>query len=171
MNTYTNPFTDRYVPNGSLTGEWARVFGERLNQLARKVEAGADTLDPEQVRDLADAFQKAKGDAHEAYWAECEAEREREYHAQFTDGYYVNVYRVTREYGGPEEGGWWFDTGEPVMTQWSPTAEGADQVWEDLREQYPDTGKRDSVLGGDDYSVRIEPHEGKAYPEEYPHYE
>lgn len=27
---------------------------------------------------------------------------------------YVNIYAVGRSYGGPEEGGWWFDTGEPV---------------------------------------------------------
>jgi len=26
---------------------------------------------------------------------------------------YVNAYRVSRAYGGPEEGGWWYDVGEP----------------------------------------------------------
>lgn len=29
---------------------------------------------------------------------------------------YVNVYRVTRHYGGPEEGGWWYDAGEPLAS-------------------------------------------------------
>jgi hypothetical protein len=29
---------------------------------------------------------------------------------------FVNVYAVTRHYGGPEEGGWWYDEGEPVKS-------------------------------------------------------
>jgi len=28
--------------------------------------------------------------------------------------YYVNLYMLDRAYGGREEGGWWYDTGEPV---------------------------------------------------------
>lgn len=27
---------------------------------------------------------------------------------------YVNIYEASRAYGGPEEGGWWFDTGSPI---------------------------------------------------------
>jgi hypothetical protein len=29
---------------------------------------------------------------------------------------YLNVYAVTRHYGGPEEGGWWFNAGEPLAS-------------------------------------------------------
>lgn len=29
---------------------------------------------------------------------------------------YVNAYRVARFYGGPEEGGWWYDGGEPLAS-------------------------------------------------------
>lgn len=29
---------------------------------------------------------------------------------------YVNAYLVTRQYGGPEEGGWWYDTGTPLAS-------------------------------------------------------
>lgn len=29
---------------------------------------------------------------------------------------YANAYLTDRLYGGPEEGGWWYDTGEPVMS-------------------------------------------------------
>lgn len=29
---------------------------------------------------------------------------------------YVNAYAVTRHYGGSEEGGWWFDAGEPLAS-------------------------------------------------------
>lgn len=29
---------------------------------------------------------------------------------------YANAYLTDRLYGGPEEGGWWYDCGEPVMS-------------------------------------------------------
>jgi len=29
---------------------------------------------------------------------------------------YVNAYSVTRHYGGPEEGGWWFNANEPLAS-------------------------------------------------------
>ena len=29
---------------------------------------------------------------------------------------YANAYWTDRLYGGPEEGGWWYDTGEPIMS-------------------------------------------------------
>jgi hypothetical protein len=29
---------------------------------------------------------------------------------------FVNVYLVSRVYGGPEEGGWWYDSGEPLAS-------------------------------------------------------
>lgn len=29
---------------------------------------------------------------------------------------YLNVYAVTRHYGGPEEGGWWYNAGQPLAS-------------------------------------------------------
>lgn len=29
---------------------------------------------------------------------------------------FVNAYHVTREYGGPEEGGWWYDSREVLAS-------------------------------------------------------
>ena len=29
---------------------------------------------------------------------------------------YINVYTVTRHYGGPEEGGWWWNSGAPYTS-------------------------------------------------------
>lgn len=29
---------------------------------------------------------------------------------------YVNTYKVGRDYGGPEEGGWWFDVWTPIAS-------------------------------------------------------
>lgn len=28
--------------------------------------------------------------------------------------YYINEYSINREYGGPEEGGWWYETGKYI---------------------------------------------------------
>jgi len=46
---------------------------------------------------------------------------------------YVNVYSVAQAYGGPEEGGWWFDTGVPVA---SIPVELDDHEREQQHEQY-----------------------------------
>jgi hypothetical protein len=34
---------------------------------------------------------------------------------------YLNAYLVSRVYGGPEEGGWWYDAGEPIACIPIPT--------------------------------------------------
>jgi len=28
--------------------------------------------------------------------------------------YYIHKYEIAQQYGGPEEGGWWYKMGEPV---------------------------------------------------------
>lgn len=48
--------------------------------------------------------------------------------------------------------------------------EKADRIAEPLRTQYAATGKRSSVLGGEDYEVVIQDRFARAYPEEAPSY-
>lgn len=123
---------------------------------------------------------------------------------------FVNVYEAGRVYGGPEEGGWWFDTGTPLA---SVPVELTEDEWERAREafgvelglltdrdywcreeewgawlddvlrakawavhdewegRYAPTGRRGSVLGGEDYFVAVEEHFARAFPEEAPRYE
>jgi hypothetical protein len=86
--------------------------------------------------------------------------------------FFVNVYEVERAYGGPEEGGWWFDTGHLIQSTPCGTDYAlAEEVQGQVRSIYPRTDKRYSVIGGDDYNVVIETHPGKDFPEEWPHYE
>lgn len=33
--------------------------------------------------------------------------------------YYIHKYEVAQQYGGPEEGGWWYKAGDPVE-DWPP---------------------------------------------------
>lgn len=86
--------------------------------------------------------------------------------------YYVNVYEVGQGYGGPEEGGWWFSTGQPVNDACctEETLERAELVAEKLRDAYPSTRNQYSVLGGEDYSVLIEDHPPRGWPDVRPRY-
>lgn len=86
--------------------------------------------------------------------------------------WFIAVYDVSRNYGGPEEGGWWYDSGTLIEVHACSTYEQAEQLREALREDYPDSGKRYSVLGGDDYDISIGVEIPAAFfPEEIPHYE
>lgn len=110
--------------------------------------------------------------------------------------FYVNVYAVDRVYGGPEEGGWWFSIGTPLDhydlmsgiedpelhphqgedVHWvfnSHNEIQAERLAAQLRQPdwFPSTGKQYSVLGGEDYEVRIEDHPPRPWPVERPRYE
>lgn len=84
---------------------------------------------------------------------------------------YVNVYDITRVYGGPEEGGWWYDAGEPIESHAFASLDDAYALYDELRATYPVTGARYSVLGGDDFDVRIEDEPAEAFPGYIPRYE
>jgi len=95
-----------------------------------------------------------------------------EYWAKFTDGYYVNVYELDQSYGGPEEGGWWFQTGTVHHGFHLTNRIEAEVLVELLREKFTDEGYRSSVMPrGTDYSVRLEPTPAVNYPSERPYYE
>ena len=100
--------------------------------------------------------------------------------------YVVIVYRCTRSHGGPEEGGWSYEEGERVLDADFHSQDAACTVARGLEIEYPYTGKRGSVLGGDDYTVVIyDRHEDaefenvfdcrldviQHYPVNRPHYE
>lgn len=84
---------------------------------------------------------------------------------------FVNAYEIDRIYGGPEEGGWWYNAGTVVESVEVAESE-VDRVVAELEEQYPNTGKVGSVLyRGGDYRVCVEDEPGADYPEKTPHYE
>lgn len=74
---------------------------------------------------------------------------------------YVNAYSVSRCYGGPEEGGWWYDDYEPLASV--PVLKKNDNVelakkmltealaWENPR-------GRGSVIGGSDFVILVQDH-------------
>lgn len=88
---------------------------------------------------------------------------------------YVNAYLVERNYGGPEEGGWWYDSGTPIASVPVENDQEADKVKLMLQElfegHYPTKKTRHSVNGGEDLEIVHEEHFAVAYPTERPHYE
>lgn len=92
--------------------------------------------------------------------------------------YYVNAYEVTLGYGGPEEGGWWFDCGHPLFSM--PVVEGdargedraRGQIKAMFGQKYADCPDKSSVRSdAADLWVRVEDHAAVAFPEFRPHYE
>lgn len=108
---------------------------------------------------------------------------------------YLNVYEMDRVYGGPEEGGWYFTTYEPLVSvvfpdtyaelvrwgedqdpiTWNPTPEHefeVQQKLDKLEKLFPHTGRAGwtSYRGGD-CTIRWDLEAPVNEPSEYPHYE
>ena len=86
--------------------------------------------------------------------------------------FYVNVYLLNRQYGGPEEGGWWYDTGEPLSSMPLDTLHKAEAERDRLAVHFPSTGSRYSVAAREaDYGIEIESRFAQPWPEQTPRYE
>lgn len=92
---------------------------------------------------------------------------------------YVAVFLEDRAYGGPEEGGWWYDTGDLVRTVWqgpASQAEAAEVYAERLNKKLETTlnhGRRpiSSVLSEGRYRALVCNEPPASWPEQRPHYE
>jgi hypothetical protein len=111
---------------------------------------------------------------------------------------YVGVYLVTREYGGPEEGGWWYDEFQHVASYklWRPIRpvlvsshwKGHTRSYEhcptDQQYRFRDSveerfnhmtylpgGSLGSVLGGEEVRTFFEESAGEHQSQGRPHYE
>jgi hypothetical protein len=106
---------------------------------------------------------------------------------------HLSVYEVARCYGGPEEGGWWYDAWVFQGSVKCATREGAEKIREDmLKELKPERNPHAyAALGGDDtctsscpegyiprgwsegieYQVLIEDRPGQRHSTERPRYE
>ena len=94
-----------------------------------------------------------------------------------TPRHWVNVYLHDRAYGGPEEGGWWYDVYEaiPEESRWYPTEEAAEaalaerEAWcaEENSQRRSDIG---SVISEGRYEVQLEAYPPESSPARRPHY-
>ena len=87
--------------------------------------------------------------------------------------FFVNVYLIDRAYGGPEEGGWWFQTGQ--LIRMIPCRErDVERLQRRVRRVVEawNEGRRpiSSVLSTGVYAMEISEEPGADYPTEQPYY-
>lgn len=88
----------------------------------------------------------------------------------------MTEYLIDRCYGGPEEGGWWYDWREPgqsvliLMPREEAEALARRVNAHEKANQSPSQG-RFSVIGGPDHRVMIEETPGQYMSTHSPHYE
>ena len=90
----------------------------------------------------------------------------------------VAFYEIDRAYGGPEEGGWWYDTGElrrvlrvvPDADRACDLAARANRLMNRLQRSRRDVGSV-AYTGGRYAACVFEDTAPRAYPEVRPHYE
>ncbi len=92
--------------------------------------------------------------------------------------YVVALYEIDRAYGGPEEGGWWYDCGElrrvlrvvPGADAAYDLAARANRLMERLQRGKRDVGS--VIYAGGRYAAEVfEETAPRAFPETRPHYE
>jgi hypothetical protein len=94
-----------------------------------------------------------------------------------TDKYkHVNAYEVNRAYGGPEEGGWWYDFGRPlgsilVEDNKDEIKAAKEKLKAIFGPAYENNRTRFSVLGEDNLEIYVQDHPAATFPSERPHYE
>lgn len=96
----------------------------------------------------------------------------------YTGPFTVCLFEYDRDYGGSEEGGWWYETGTPEVTEHMRVfmveedaieyAESLQPVADEMNEGRPDVG---SVLSRGRYKFLICEGMPRHYPENRPHYE
>jgi hypothetical protein len=95
---------------------------------------------------------------------------------------YINVYEVTQSFGGPEEGGWWFDCGTPLESVRCDNEQEFDAATLILEKRYEvdeknrwsrerQAGMHSCMPGAYSVMILVEDKFAEAYPQTCPHYE
>ena len=101
-------------------------------------------------------------------------ESEANWTRHFADAtaFFVNAYEVTQSYGGPEEGGWWYDVGDTLASvpveDYGDAVETYVHLHNRLAERYADG---DRCRNRPELSLCVENHFAAAFPTERPRYE
>lgn len=89
---------------------------------------------------------------------------------------HVNAYACGQEYGGPEEGGWYYETGRvlgSIMVENHPSMieHAKDTLKLIFAKQFEGNRDRHSVIGQENLEIYVEDEPARDFPEETPHYE
>ena len=127
---------------------------------ARAPTASARPSTPTMCRELLDLYERSPGE-----------------HPQPDGPFHLNEYLANRAFGGPEEGGWWYDTGTRSSPATAPTRpwtrrpRPATRWPPGIAERRLGCHPPDSVLCTGWPELRIEPHAGADFPRTRPRYE
>lgn len=98
---------------------------------------------------------------------DCRADQE-ERRLQDLKTYVVCVWRVHRYYGGPEEGGWWYDQGSLVEKMEFNNPAAARKAGDALEIEYPPTKNRYSVtMNASDYVIMTHERGGWGHDDDF----
>lgn len=95
---------------------------------------------------------------------------------------WVNAYSASRHYGGPEEGGWYYDWYDCIASCPVRPGDGLEEIgvkriikealgWDPTRYEKNHGGARFTVNGGDDFVIYVEDRRAESQSTERPHYE
>lgn len=88
---------------------------------------------------------------------------------------YVSVYEVARYYGGPEEGGWWYNNYRLIESYPAKTGRAVDGLVQTMERKYaahqPEYNIYSAANDGPEYKVVVEDERGENEYLEKPHYE
>jgi hypothetical protein len=104
---------------------------------------------------------------------ETDAEKERRFQDWYDryneyegEPFTITVHQVWDQYGGPEEGGWWFRCGNPVETACIFSREQAVAELIALHEKY-----NSEAYEEEEYDICLSRSYAEFYPHKRPHYE
>lgn len=83
---------------------------------------------------------------------------------------FVSLYSITRHYGGPEEGGWWYNWYYREETAHVPKGKILAKTLRKWEGKYKPEGNIYSVLGGIEYDAMIEKVPGQFETRHRPRY-
>ncbi len=70
--------------------------------------------------------------------------------------FYIVAYGISKGYGGPEEGGWWYDSRRILEVRKAYSWEQGLKLARQLKDEYPTCKHgRGSVLGGEDTYIKV----------------
>ena len=124
---------------------------------------------------LDQTFQLSNGDATKREWYQAARRYIQRYQAYVEvheqEPTMVNYYNTWVAYGGPEEGGWYYECGEPVRTHCvfskkQAIREAIDYYFQALQ----DHESEEDSCGWRNFSVEYDTEYAKPYPTERPYY-
>lgn len=156
------PFTHRGQSTGDNHKPVSRAAKRDIASLARMSGGDSRNIPTEHLKsaverhgnDIIEPLFNAVSAHRDALWQQRQKQAQRAEKIESIKSGIINKvapYRATafemeRRYGGPEEGGWYYDAGEPVAHS-RPyfTESGARKGAKKMREEFPTTGSRSST--------------------------